>query len=84
MEEQINKVIGLHQLNKLFVFNDLKAYLDEKRTFSRKLDAEYRPTEVIDNAATYHILDAERYILSDFTPETVAMRQPVSRRSNRF
>ena len=84
VEEGINKVIGLHRLNKLFVFNDLRAYLDEKRTYSRKLDAAYRPTEEIENKARYHLMDAERYMLSDFTPETVLSGRPISKRRNVF
>ena len=81
VEEQINKVIGLHQLNKVFVFNDLREYLNEKRTYSRKLDAQYRPTEEIADKARFHLLDAERYILSDFTPETVGGNMVRTRRS---
>jgi hypothetical protein len=69
-ESQIDKVIGMHQLNKVFVFNDMRNYLDEKRTFSRKLDDTGKPTEVIADEATYHLMAAERYLLSDFTPET--------------
>jgi hypothetical protein len=46
-------------------------YLDEKRTFSRKLDDSGQPTMEIDNEAKYHLMACERYGLSDFTPETV-------------
>src|SRR3990167_1036074 len=38
VEPQIEKVIALHQMNKIFTFRDMEHYLDEKRTFSRKLD----------------------------------------------
>lgn len=76
VEAQIDKVIGLHQLNKLFIFNDLRNYLDEKRSFSRKLDANYNPTEEIEDEQKYHLLAGERYILSDFTPETVIGGKP--------
>lgn len=71
IEAQIDKVIGLHQLNKLFVFNDLRNYLDEKRSFSRELDANYNPTEKIADEAKFHLMACERYLLSDFTPETI-------------
>ncbi|MDO9356290.1 MAG: hypothetical protein Q7T55_21510, partial [Solirubrobacteraceae bacterium] len=71
VEAQIDKVIGLHQLNKVFVFKDLNNYLDEKRSFSRKLDESGKPTEEIEDEASFHLMAAERYILSDFTPETV-------------
>ena len=71
VEPQIDKVIGMHQLNKIFVFRDMVNYLDEKRTFSRKLDDSGKPTMDIDNEAKYHLMACERYGLSDFTPETV-------------
>ena len=71
VEEQINKVIGMHRLNKIKVFSDLRNYLDEKRTFSRKLDEENKPTEKIENEARFHLMSAERYLMSYFTPETV-------------
>lgn len=72
VESQIDLVIGMHQLNKLFVFRDLRQYLDEKRSFSRKLDDKFMPTEVIDNESSFHLMAAERYLLSDFTPETAS------------
>ncbi len=71
VEAQIDKVIGLHQLNKIFAFRDLRHYLDQKRTFARKLDTANQITDQIDNEARYHLMAAERYVLSDFTPETV-------------
>ena len=71
VEAQIDKVVGLHKLNKIYVFNDLEAYLDEKRSFSRKLDEQQRPTEEIEDKASFHLLSAERYLMSEFRPETV-------------
>lgn len=76
VEAGIDKVYALHKLNKLFVFNDLHSYLDEKMSYSRELDNNYKPTEVIADKAKYHLMDAERYILSDFTPETVNTEEP--------
>ena len=70
VEPQIEKVIGLHQLNKVMVFRDLENYLDEKRTFSRKLDDNNQVTSEISNEQRYHLMAAERYLLSNFTPET--------------
>ena len=81
VEAQIDKVIGLHQLNKLFIFNDLRNYLDEKRSFSRRLDANYNATEEIEDEARFHLMSAERYVLSDFTPETVTSRQIAQKQS---
>ncbi len=71
VETQILKVIGEHQRNRIKVFRDLVHYLDEKRTFSRKLGDDSKPTDKIDNEAAYHLCAAERYIISYFTPETV-------------
>jgi len=67
----IDRVYALHKLNKLFVFDDLEEYLREKQSYSYKLADNYNPTEEIENKSSFHLLDAERYILSDFTPETV-------------
>ncbi|KKK95989.1 hypothetical protein LCGC14_2667290 [marine sediment metagenome] len=71
VETQIDKVYALHKLNKIMVFDDLVNYLGEKMSYSRKLDDDYKPTEEIDDKAAFHLMDAERYILRDFTPETV-------------
>ncbi|MCR4394838.1 MAG: hypothetical protein NUV31_10750, partial [Dehalococcoidales bacterium] len=71
---QIDRVYSLHKLNKIFVFRDLVHYLDEKRSFSRELDERYQPTDRIEDESRYHLMAAERYILSDFTPETVQRR----------
>ena len=67
----IDRVYALHKLNKLFVFDDLQKYLDEKLSYSYALDDNYEPTDEIENKSSYHLMDAERYILSDFTPELV-------------
>lgn len=69
VEAGINIVYGWHQQNKLFVFNDLDGYIEEKTTYSRELDAEYNPTEKIDQKSKFHRMDAERAILSHMGPE---------------
>ena len=71
VEVGINIVYGWHKRNALFVFNDVGVYLDEKLSYSRELDDMYQPTEKIDNKSRFHILDSERYLLSDFGPERV-------------
>lgn len=76
VEAQIDRVYALHKLHKLFVFSDLYAYLDEKLSYSRKLDENYNPTEEIEDKERYHLMDSERGILSDFTPETVVTGEP--------
>ncbi len=77
VEVGINMVYGWHQQNKLFVFNDVTDYLDEKLAYSRELDDNYQPTEKIDAKSTFHIMDAERYVLSDFGPERINYSQKV-------
>ena len=69
VEVGINTVYGWHKRNALFVFKDVGLYLDEKLAYSRKLDDDYQPTVVIDNKSRFHLMDAERYLLSDFGPE---------------
>ena len=62
---QVKKVQAMHRLNKIYIFNDLKNYVREKFSFVFK-------GEKIDREETFHLMACERYILSDFSPETVA------------
>ena len=62
--KQIRSVQGLHRLNKVYIFNDLANYVREKFSFVVKGDD-------IENESKFHCMSAERYLLSDFTPETV-------------
>ncbi len=71
VEQQIQAVYSLHKLNKIKVFSDLHNYLDEKLSFSYELDEKYQPTDKLENEQKYHLLAAERTLLSSFTPETV-------------
>ena len=68
----IGKVYALHKHNRIFAFRDLTNYLDQKRAYSYELDDKFQPTNEIKDKARFHLMDAERYILSDFVPETVA------------
>ena len=74
VEAGIDRVYALHRMNKIFVFRGLRHYLDEKQGYSRKLDSQYNPTDEIADKAKYHLMDCERYILSDFTPETATRK----------
>ena len=71
VEVGIDIVYGWHKRNAIFVFDDVKLYLDEKLSYSRKLDDSYQPTDEIDNKSSFHLMDAERYLISDFGPERV-------------
>jgi hypothetical protein len=73
IEKQIEQVYALHKLNKVKVFDDLRNYLDEKLSFSYVLDEHYQPTDILEDEPRYHLLAAERYILSRFTPETARL-----------
>jgi hypothetical protein len=63
VEVGILRVYGCHSRDEVFVFDDCEGYLEEKRSYSRVLDATGEPTEAIDAKETFHRLDAERYIL---------------------
>ena len=68
---QITKVQALHRLNKVYVFNDLKEYIREKLSFAYDKSPDGQLLDKIEGEAKYHLMAAERYILSDFTPETI-------------
>jgi len=67
---QIRKVQGMHRLNKIFVFSDMKGYLREKLSFAYPKTGDQLGDEPEDEKR-FHLMAAERYILSEFTPETV-------------
>ena len=80
---QVDKVRGIMELNKLFVFSDLYNYLGELATCTFEVGADGQPTDKIKGESRFHLSAAARYILSDFAPETVARqrREPVTLRS---
>jgi hypothetical protein len=63
VEVGISRVYGRHARNEIIVFSTCDKYLAQKRAYSRKLDRSGQPTEAIEAKATYHLLDAERYIV---------------------
>jgi hypothetical protein len=64
VEVGISRVYGAHKQNEIMVFNDLDGYLNEIRSYSRKLGPDGKPTEDIENKSSYHYMDASRYIVS--------------------
>ncbi len=66
---QIQKIQGMHRLNKIYVFNDLTNYVREKFSFAYE-KKEGVLTETIHNEKEFHLMSCER-AMSDFTPETV-------------
>ncbi len=76
VEVGIERIYALDRLHKCFAFRDMYDWLDEKLSYSRELDDDYNPTEKIADKAKYHLMDCDRSILSDFTPETVDITKP--------
>ena len=70
---QIQKVQGMHRLNKIFVFFDMKEYLREKLSFCYPKLGDQLGDDPVDEKR-FHLMAAERYIMSEFVPET----EPVS------
>lgn len=66
VEIGIGRVYGAHSRGEILVFDDLDDYLDEKRSYSRVLDASGEATEKIEAKETYHLMDAERYVVGWF------------------
>lgn len=64
VESGINRVIALLKEKRLFVFSNCIGIIDELGTYSRELDANGQATEKIKDKATYHRLDALRYVAS--------------------
>jgi hypothetical protein len=67
LEIGVDRVYGCHARNEIYVFNALSRYLDEKGTYSRVLDESGQPTEGIADKERFHLMDAERYVISWWT-----------------
>ncbi len=61
----IQRVYGAHKREEIIVFDDLHMYLDQKATYSYKLDDRGNVVEPkqIEDKATFHLMDGERYIV---------------------
>lgn len=64
VEVGIDRVYAHHATDRLYVFDDLDGYLEQKQTYARELDDNNQPTAKIEDKERFHLLDAERYILS--------------------
>lgn len=69
-------VQGMHRLNKVYIFNDLANYYRELLSMAFKKDGSTL-TDAIENESRFHLLACARYLLSDFTPETVSKQKAV-------
>lgn len=72
VKAQVDRVRDLMTLNKLYVFSDLTYYLTELANCLWKLDEQNKPINEVKDEAKYHLSACARYLLSEFTPETVA------------
>lgn len=72
---QIDRVKGLMEKNKLFVFNDMHRLLEQFNTAMFKLDDMGKPTNEIKDEKRYHILACLRYVCSIFQPEADREKQ---------
>ena len=63
VEVGIDRVWAMHRHNRIKVFDSLEEYRDEKLSYSRELDDNDEPTEKIEDKSSYHLMDAERYIM---------------------
>ncbi|KKM93664.1 hypothetical protein LCGC14_1206070 [marine sediment metagenome] len=72
---QIDRVIGLFELNKIYIFDDLYNLLAQLSNCLWVLDDENHTTNKVKDEFKYHLLAALRYIGSYFTPETVVSRK---------
>ena len=75
VEVGIDRTYELIKNNRLFVFDDLPGILDEMESYSRVLDENQEPTEVIEDKAKYHRLDALRYICSHINSKITKRRR---------
>jgi hypothetical protein len=72
---QLDRVIGLEELNKLYIFDDMLGILVQIANCMWELDDTNKPLNKIKWEDRYHLLACLRYIGSDFTPETVVSRK---------
>lgn len=70
VEVGIDHVYAANKNNKIFYFEDLEGFLEEKSTYSRELDDAGNPTEKIEDKNTFHFMDAERYIIGSLMGAT--------------
>jgi len=67
---QVDRVKGIMEKNKLFVFSDMYRLLEQINTCMWKLDEFGKRTNEIKDEKRYHLLACLRYLCSIFTPET--------------
>ena len=68
---QLDRLLGMIEKNKIFIFNDLTGLLIQIANCMWELDDQNKPLNKIKDEAKYHFIACMRYLFSDFTPETV-------------
>lgn len=69
---QLDRVIAMEELNKLYIFDDLYITLSQVANCMWELDSDNHPTNKIKDEAKYHCLACLRYLGSLFVPETLS------------
>ncbi len=69
VEIGIDRIVELLRLQKLFIFDTAEDFLDEIRTYSRKLTSAGDMTEQIKDKSEFHLIDALRYVVAQLTSE---------------
>ena len=82
VEVGIARVYAYHKRNGIMVFRGNNHYLHEKLSYSYKLGTGYEVQNEIANKSSYHLLDAERYILASFPREAVVSARGPSQQVN--
>lgn len=70
---QIDRVIGLFELNRVYIFEDLFNLLAQLSSCLWVLDDENHTTNKVKDETKYHLLAALRYLMSYFPLETAEM-----------
>lgn len=63
VESGLDRVIALFKTRRLYVFDSCRGVRDELGTYARVTDEQGNPTTAIKDKATYHRLDALRYLV---------------------
>jgi hypothetical protein len=71
IKAQIDRVKGLMEKNKIFIFNDLYITLMQLNTCMWKTDEYGKPTNEIKDEKRFHLLACLRYLCTLFSPDTV-------------
>ena len=76
VKAQVDKVIGMMELNKIFIFADLTNRLEEIMSCLWEPREDGKPGDKIKDEARFHLCAAARYGYSQFSPETAIQFKP--------